>query len=98
MRTNFPEKLLHGRVWKGHRSQVTNLLLTLAVYATICNHAGLSFRFPGARYTWEHFCDMVGRTCTGDQKIWAAVSDKAKNQASNCVNGDFFTSVCGDNE
>ena len=34
---------------------------------------------------------MVGRTCTGDQKIWAAVSDKAKNQASNCVNGDFFT-------
>ena len=26
-----------------------------------------------------------------EQQIWAAVSEKAKNQAFNCVNGDIFT-------
>ena len=37
---------------------VYNALLTLAVYAIICRHESLMFKFPGTRYTWGHFCDM----------------------------------------
>lgn len=38
-------------------TSVYNTLLTAAAYAAICRHEELRFRFPGTRYTWEHFCD-----------------------------------------
>ncbi|KAJ0034946.1 hypothetical protein Pint_25774 [Pistacia integerrima] len=69
-----------------------NSLLTLAVYAAICKHQSLPFRYPGTRYTWEHFCDMSDARVLAQQHIWAAIDcDKAKNQAFNCTNGDVFT-------
>ncbi|KAJ4844643.1 hypothetical protein Tsubulata_033630, partial [Turnera subulata] len=68
-----------------------NTLLTLAVYATICRYQGLPFRYPGSKYTWEHFCDMSDAEVLAQQHLWAAVTDKAKNQAFNCTNGDVFT-------
>ncbi|KAF5737039.1 3-oxo-Delta(4 5)-steroid 5-beta-reductase-like [Tripterygium wilfordii] len=67
-----------------------NALLTLAVYATICRREGLPFKYPGTRYTWEHFCDMTDVRVLADQHIWAAVTGRAKNQAFNCTNGDLF--------
>ncbi|XVF77937.1 hypothetical protein PTKIN_Ptkin14bG0088000 [Pterospermum kingtungense] len=70
---------------------VYNLLLCLAVYANICKHQGLPFRYPGNRYTWEHFSDVSDARLIAEQQIWAAVSEKAKNQAFNCTNGDVFT-------
>ena len=70
---------------------VYNALLTMAVYAIICRHESMAFRFPGTRYTWEHFCDMLDARVLAKQHIWAAVTDKAKNQAFNCTNGDVFT-------
>ncbi|KAF8387796.1 hypothetical protein HHK36_026453 [Tetracentron sinense] len=70
---------------------VYNSLLTLAVYASICKYEGLPFKYPGTRYTWEHFCDMSDARVLAEQHIWAAVSDTAKNQAFNCTNGDVFT-------
>ncbi|KAF5733875.1 hypothetical protein HS088_TW16G00333 [Tripterygium wilfordii] len=70
---------------------IHNGLLTLSVYAIICRHQGLPFRYPGNRYTWEHFCDMTDSQVLAEQHVWAAVSRKAKNQAFNCTNGDFFT-------
>ena len=70
---------------------VYNALLTMAVYAIICRHESMAFRFPGTRYTWEHFCDMSDARVLAKQHIWAAVTDKAKNQAFNCTNGDVFT-------
>ncbi|KAF5733876.1 hypothetical protein HS088_TW16G00334 [Tripterygium wilfordii] len=70
---------------------IHNTLLTLSVYATICQHQGLPFRYFGNRYTWEHFCDMTDSRVLAEQHIWAAVTGKAKNQAFNCTNGDFFT-------
>ena len=69
---------------------VYNALLTLAVYATICRHQGLQFRFPGNSYTWEHFCDMTDAGVLAQQHMWAAATEKAKNQAFNCTNGDVF--------
>ncbi|XP_058004378.1 3-oxo-Delta(4,5)-steroid 5-beta-reductase [Hevea brasiliensis] len=68
-----------------------NCLLTLSVYATICRHKGLPFKYPGSKYTWEHFCDMTDARVLAEQHIWAAVTDTAKNQAFNCSNGDVFT-------
>ncbi|GKV31390.1 hypothetical protein SLEP1_g40082 [Rubroshorea leprosula] len=70
---------------------VYNALLTLAVYATVCRHEGLPFRYPGTRYTWEHFCDISDARVLAEQQIWAAVTPHAKNQAFNCTNGDVFT-------
>ncbi|KAG6742483.1 hypothetical protein POTOM_053355 [Populus tomentosa] len=70
---------------------VDNILLTLSVYATICQYQGLPFRYPGNKYTWEHFCDMSDARVLAEQQIWAAVTDGAKNQAFNCTNGDVFT-------
>ncbi|KAJ6860016.1 hypothetical protein NC651_036371 [Populus alba x Populus x berolinensis] len=52
---------------------------------------GLPFRYPGNKYTWEHFCDMSDARVLAEQQIWAAVTDGAKNQAFNCTNGDVFT-------
>ncbi|KAL2338973.1 hypothetical protein Fmac_013419 [Flemingia macrophylla] len=68
-----------------------NLLLTLAIYAAICRHVGLAFRYPGTRYTWEHFCDMTDARVLAEQHVWAAVTPQAKNQAFNCTNSDIFT-------
>ncbi|MBA0650323.1 hypothetical protein Goklo_017753, partial [Gossypium klotzschianum] len=70
---------------------VYNALLTLAVYALICRYEGLPFRYPGSRYTWEHFCDMSDARVLAEQHIWAAVTPSAKNQAFNCTNGDMFS-------
>ncbi|XP_065865303.1 (S)-8-oxocitronellyl enol synthase CYC2-like [Euphorbia lathyris] len=66
-------------------------LLTLCVYATICGFKGIPFKYPGSKYTWEHFCDMSDSGLLAEQQIWAAVTDGAKNQAFNCSNGDVFT-------
>ncbi|CAK9172858.1 unnamed protein product [Ilex paraguariensis] len=68
-----------------------NTLLTLCVYATICKYEGLAFRYPGTKYTWNHFCDVSDAGVLAEQQIWAAVTDEAKNQAFNCTNGDVFT-------
>ncbi|XP_042484309.1 (S)-8-oxocitronellyl enol synthase CYC2-like [Macadamia integrifolia] len=90
-----------GFTWSVHRSSIIigasarsvyNALLTLAVYASICRHEGKPFRYPGTRYTWDHFCDMSDARVLAEQQIWAAaVSETAKNQAFNCTNGDVFT-------
>ncbi|WCJ41349.1 (S)-8-oxocitronellyl enol synthase [Euphorbia peplus] len=68
-----------------------NTLLTLSVYATICRFKGLPFKYPGSKYTWDHFCDMSDSRLLAEQQIWAAVSEEGKNQAFNCTNGDVFT-------
>ncbi|KAF7837751.1 3-oxo-Delta(4,5)-steroid 5-beta-reductase-like [Senna tora] len=72
------------------RSEI-NAMLMLAAYAAVCCHEGLPFRYPGSRYTWEHFCDMTDFGVLAEQHVWAAVTDVAKNEAFNCTNGDVFT-------
>ncbi|KAL2338971.1 hypothetical protein Fmac_013417 [Flemingia macrophylla] len=98
------EDLVHSHApsltYSVHRSSIIigasarskhNTLLTLATYAAICRHVGLAFRYPGTRYTWEHFCDMTDARVLAEQHVWAAVRAEAKNQAFNCTNGDVFT-------
>ncbi|XP_017980028.1 PREDICTED: 3-oxo-Delta(4,5)-steroid 5-beta-reductase [Theobroma cacao] len=89
---SFSYSVLRSSIIIGASSRsVYNSLLCLAVYANICKNQGLPFRFPGNRYTWEHFCDASDAGVLAEQHIWAAVSEKAKNQAFNCTNGDVFT-------
>jgi hypothetical protein len=64
--------------------------MVLATCAAICRQVGLPFRYPGNRYTLEHFCDMTDARVLAKQHVWAAVTKKAKNQAFNCTNGDVF--------
>ncbi|KAL1372423.1 hypothetical protein HN51_002580 [Arachis hypogaea] len=68
-----------------------NTLVMLGAYAAVCRHLRLPFRYPGTRYTWDHFCDMTDSEVLAQQHVWAAVTDKAKNQAFNCTNDDLFT-------
>ncbi|WCJ41353.1 (S)-8-oxocitronellyl enol synthase [Euphorbia peplus] len=56
-----------------------NILLILSVYATICRFKGLPFKYPGTKYTWEHFCDMSDSGLLAEQQIWAAMSDEEEN-------------------
>ena len=53
------------------------------------NH--LTIILTGAKYTWENFCDMSDARVLAEQQIWAAVTERAKNQAFNCTNGDVYT-------
>ena len=48
---------------------LNNTLLTLSVYAIICRYQGLPFRYPGNKYTWEHFCDMSDARVLAEQQI-----------------------------
>ncbi|KAF5205978.1 Delta-4,5-steroid 5-beta-reductase [Thalictrum thalictroides] len=68
-----------------------NALLTVIVYALICRYEGSPFRFPGNKFIWESFFDASDSELLAEQQIWAVNSDKAKNQAFNCTNGDVFT-------
>ncbi|KAI3724022.1 hypothetical protein L2E82_35786 [Cichorium intybus] len=68
-----------------------NELLTLSIYALVCKHENHPFRYFGNKYSWEHFWDASDARVLAEQQIWAAVTDKAKNQAFNCTNGDVYT-------
>lgn len=46
-----------------------NALVLLAAYAAVCCHEGLPFRYPGNRYTWEHFCDMTDAAVLAEQHV-----------------------------
>ncbi|KAJ0704373.1 putative delta(4)-3-oxosteroid 5-beta-reductase [Helianthus annuus] len=68
-----------------------NIPLTLAVYALVCKHQNYPFRYFGNKFSWEHFWDMTNARVIAEQHVWASVTDKAKNEAFNCTNGDVFT-------
>lgn len=92
-------KKKEGLTWSVHRPAVIfgfspwslmNMVGSLAVYATICKHEGLPFRYPGNQVTWENFSNVSDALLIAEQEIWAAVEPKAKNQAFNTTNGDVF--------
>ncbi|XP_076913418.1 (S)-8-oxocitronellyl enol synthase CYC2-like [Bidens hawaiensis] len=72
-------------------TSIYNSLLTLSIYALICKHENYPFRYFGNKYSWEHFWDVSDARLLAEQQIWASVTDKAKNEAFNCTNGDMFT-------
>eukprot|EP00253_Pinus_taeda_P026906 PITA_26906 len=92
-------KKKEGLTWSIHRpsiifgfspSSLMNVVCTLCVYAVICKHEGLPFKYPGNRITWEQFMDISDADLIAEQEIWAATDPYAKNQTFNCSNGDVF--------
>jgi len=88
-----------GLTWSIHRPSfifgfspwsLMNIVGTLCVYAAICKHEGLPFKYPGNRITWEQFVDISDAELIAEQEIWAATYPHAKNQAFNCSNGDVL--------
>ena len=90
-------KKKEGLTWSVHRPNaihgfspwsLMNILGSLAVYAAICKHEDLPFRYPGNRVTWEQFGDASDAELIAEQEIWACLEPNAKNQAFNVSNGD----------
>ncbi|KAH7422098.1 hypothetical protein KP509_13G090500 [Ceratopteris richardii] len=88
-----------GLTWSIHRPNdifgfspwsLMNILGSLAVYAAICKHENLPFRYPGNQVTWEQFGDASDSELIAEQQIWACIEPSAKNQAFNVSNGDVF--------
>jgi hypothetical protein len=69
-------------------SSLMNIVGSLCVYAGICKHEGLPFKYPGNIIKWEQFMDVSDAELGAKQEIWATTDPYAKNRAFNCANGD----------
>jgi nucleoside-diphosphate-sugar epimerase len=67
-----------------------NMGVTLAVYATLCRETGRPFVFPGSAAQWSGLTDMTDARLLAHHLEWAAMTEAARNQAFNVVNGDVF--------
>nr|XP_043623644.1 (S)-8-oxocitronellyl enol synthase ISY1-like [Erigeron canadensis] len=92
-------KQKEGLTWSIHRPGIifgfsphslANVVGAICVYATICKHEGVPFKFPGTKEAWDHYFDVSDADLIAEQHIWAAVEPSAKNEAFNISNGDVF--------
>nr|QMS55276.1 iridoid synthase 4 [Gardenia jasminoides] len=92
-------KKKQGLTWSVHRAAVIfgfspysmmNLVGTICVYAAICKHEKVPFKFPGTKAAWNCFSVASDADLIAEHQIWAAVDPYAKNEAFNCSNGDLF--------
>jgi nucleoside-diphosphate-sugar epimerase len=67
-----------------------NMGVTLAAYATLCRETGMPFQFPGSATQWNGLTDMTDARLLARHLEWAGITDAARNQAFNVVNGDVF--------
>ncbi|HAT3647737.1 SDR family oxidoreductase [Raoultella ornithinolytica] len=67
-----------------------NLVLSIALYASLCRALNLSLRFPGSPQTWHSIVDFTDAGLLAEATLWAATSPEAQNQAFNVNNGDVW--------
>ena len=67
-----------------------NLVLAIAVYATISKTLGLPLRFPGKPGAYDKLMDITDAGLLAKATVWAATDPQCANQAFNITNGDFF--------
>ncbi|WP_183576760.1 SDR family oxidoreductase [Mucilaginibacter sp. X5P1] len=67
-----------------------NLVLVIAVYASITKELGLPLRFPGKPGAYDKLMEMTDAGLLAKATIWAATTDQCANQAFNITNGDLF--------
>lgn len=70
-----------------------NLLMTIAVYATVCKHLGLPLRFPGTRAAYEALIHCTDAELLARATVWAGQTEEAADQVFNVANGDQFRFV-----
>ncbi|TDD43974.1 SDR family oxidoreductase [Saccharopolyspora elongata] len=67
-----------------------NLAMVIAVYAAISKELGLPLRFPGKPGAYDSLLEMTDAGLLAKATVWAAISERAENQAFNINNGDLF--------
>ncbi|WP_442801117.1 SDR family oxidoreductase [Serratia rubidaea] len=67
-----------------------NLVLSIALYASLCKAQGLPLRFPASEHTWRSIVDHTDAVLLAEATQWAATSPMAENQAFNVNNGDVW--------
>ena len=67
-----------------------NLIMVIAVYATISKHLGIPLRFPGKPGAYQSLIEMTDAALLSRATVWAATDPRAANQAFNINNGDVF--------
>ncbi len=67
-----------------------NLMLVIAVYASISKYLNLPLRFPGKPGAYDKLMEMTDANLLAKATVWAATSPQCANQALNITNGDLF--------
>jgi len=97
----FLEQQQHGKnwTWSGIRPSVVggtalgnpmNLVMLIAVYATISKELGLPLRFPGKPGAYNAIMEVTDAGLLARATVWAATNTSCANQAFNIANGDLF--------
>ena len=67
-----------------------NLVMVLAVYATLCKELGLPFCHPGADANFRALYQVTDSDLLAHAMVWMATDPACANQAFNITNGDLF--------
>ena len=67
-----------------------NLILCIAVYASLCKELGTPFHFPGTRETYEKIYEMTSSDTLAKSMEWMSLDPRCANQAFNITNGDVI--------
>jgi nucleoside-diphosphate-sugar epimerase len=67
-----------------------NLVLVIAIYATISKELGLPLRFPGKPGAYDKLMDLTDAGLLAKATVWAATDPQCVNQAFNITNGDLI--------
>ena len=67
-----------------------NLVMVIAVYASISKELGLPLRFPGKPGAYDKLMEMTDASLLAKATLWAATNKQCANQAFNITNGDLF--------
>lgn len=67
-----------------------NLVVAIAVYASMSKELGLPLRFPGKRGAYDKLIEMTDSGLLARATTWAATEPSTANQAFNINNGDLF--------
>lgn len=67
-----------------------NLVMAIAVYASVSKELGLPFRFPGKPEAYNKLMDITDAGLLAKATVWAATSMQCVNQAFNITNGDLI--------
>lgn len=67
-----------------------NLVMVIAVYASISKELGLPLRFPGKSGAYDKLLEMTDAGLLAKATVWAATNEQCANQAFNISNGDLF--------
>jgi nucleoside-diphosphate-sugar epimerase len=67
-----------------------NLLMVIAVYASICKELGLPLAFPGTAGAYSSIMEATDAVHLARATVWAATEPRCGNEVFNITNGDLF--------